>query len=79
MMVKSEKVESFHPFTGMVEKIEGNIVEVYIEGHIHKIQVPPRFADLIRKVVEENGSAWVQVRARYDYRGFAKSYQINVR
>jgi len=73
------EAESFHPFEGLVENVEENIVEVDIAGHIHKIQVPPRFANLIREVVEEKGSAWVVVRARYDYRGFVKSYQISVR
>ena len=77
--MEEQNVEPFHPFTGLVKNVERNIVEVDIAGHTHKIQVPEKFAELIRQAVKEKGSAWVQVKARYDYRGFVKSYQINVR
>ena len=74
-------VEPFHPFEGLVKNVGliKNIVEVDIAGHTHKIQIPEKFADIIRQTLKEKGSAWVQVKAKYDYRGFVRSYTLMIR
>ena len=72
-------VERLRPFSGLVTRCDGDVVKVDICGRVHLIKIPRKWAVMIGQVLREKGRAWVQVKARYDCRGFVRSYSLMVR